>query len=95
MVLAVTGRNGVCMEGPGHIVIQDLAIGVQKGTGHEVPLAGRAWSGQKHTSRARCPSRVPAFIRCSASRATLALSAAVFPASGFPYKAVAFLLQFP
>ena len=95
MVWAVTGRNGACMEGPGHLALQFLVTGVQKGTGWEVSLAGRAWSGQEHISRTRCPSTVPAFIRHSESHATMALSAAVFPTSGFPYKAVAFLAAVP
>lgn len=95
MVLAVKGRNGACMEGPVHLVLQHLVTAVQKGTGQEVSLAGRAWSGQEHISRARCPISVPAFIRRSVSHATTALSAAVFPASGFPYKAVAFLAAVP
>lgn len=58
-------------------------------------LAGRAQSREEHISRARCSSTVPAFIRRSLSHATMALSAAVFPTSGFPYKAVAFLAAVP
>lgn len=95
MVLDVTGRNGACMEGPGHLTCQHLVTCVQKGTDQEVSLAGRAWSGQEHISRARCPSTVRAIIMCLVSHATMALSAAVFPASGFPYKAVAFHAAVP
>lgn len=54
-----------------------------------------AWGGQEHISRARCPSTKPGFIRCSASCAAMALSGDVFSASGFPYKAVAFLAAVP
>lgn len=95
MVLAVMRRNCGCMEGPGHLMLQHLVTGLWKGTGQEVSLAARAWSEQEHISRARCPSTAAAFIRCSVSHAMMALSAAVFPASGFPYKAVAFLAAVP
>ena len=90
-------RGGTVCAGRDQVTscLKHLVTGAWKGTGQEVSLAGRAWSGQEHISRARCPSTVPAFIRCSVSHATTALSAAVFPASGFPYKAVAFLAAVP
>lgn len=92
---AVTGKSVGCMGRPGDLVLQHLLTGVQKGTSREVFLAGRAWSGQEYVGRARRPSAVPAFIRRSVSHATAALSAAVFPASRFPDKAVAFLAAVP
>lgn len=65
----------------------------------EVTLAGRAWRGQEHISRARCPSTVPAFIRCSLSRAT-AMPQQLWkqpfsPPPDFPTKLLLFLLQLP
>lgn len=93
MVLAITGRNGVCLEGAGDLVPQHLVTGVWKGTGQEVSLAGGTWSGQEHIGRH--PSMVPAFTRCSVSHATMPLSADVPLSPDFPPKLLLFLLQFP
>lgn len=67
----------------------------REGTGPEGQLGNRARSGQEPISRARCPSLVPAFIRCSESCATMALSQLFSPPTDFPTKLLFCLLQFP
>lgn len=83
-VLAV--REGQCIHGD---------ASVRKAPGQNVSLASRARSEQEPLSRARCPSLVPAFIRCSESCATMALSQLFSPPAGFPTKLLFSLLQFP
>lgn len=67
----------------------------REGTGPEGQLGNRARSGQEPISRARCPSLVPAFIRCSESCATMALSQLFSPPTDFPTKLLFCLRQFP